>query len=164
MAQTPEYVVLNGTTTVTVTGNFMRCTRAQGILAGSGGINAGAITINQATTTANVFAVMPTTGQTNIGAYTVPAGKSVLLKRVRASITRANGSAGSSTIILNARRKGEIFRGIRVFEVQTGDATEFTQVGGDLLPPGTDIKFTIDQVSDTNTIADGAFEFYLIDN
>lgn len=101
--QTPKYAVLNGASTVTVTVNAIRCSRAKIIIAGSSGVNEGVITINQATTTANVFANVPATGRTTIAATTVPAGKLMVLKRVRAAITRANGSAGSATILLNAR-------------------------------------------------------------
>ncbi len=92
----PFYVIMNGTTAVTQSGSYMRITRALVVIAGSNGSNVGAITIRQATTTANVFAVMPTTGQTTIGAFTVPAGKIGLLKRFRISIVRANGSLGSA--------------------------------------------------------------------
>lgn len=161
--QPDEYVIMNGTSGVTVTGSYMRCDRAFGVLAGSGGVNAGQITVRQATTTANVFAVMPTFGQTTIGATTIPAGKIAIIRRVRAAITRNNGSAGSATIILQIRQIGESWRAIRDFEIQTGASVEFTQLGGDVLLPGTDIKFTIQQVSDNGTIADGAFEYTLID-
>lgn len=160
--QDAAYAILNGTTGVTVTGDFARCPRASVILAGSGGTNAGAITIRQATTTANVFAVMPAGyGQTQIGAFTVSAGKLLVVRRVRCSIVRANGSAGSATILLMARRRGEVFRAIRSFEIQTGAPTEFTAVGGDVLPPMTDVKFRVDQVSDSNTIIDAAIEYTL---
>lgn len=155
-----KYVVLNGTTGVTVTGDFIRCTRARIIIAGSTGNNEGTITVRQATTTANIFAQLPAGfGQTTIGCYTVDAGKTFLLKRVRVSISRSNGSAGSATITLRARRFGEVFRAIRAFEIQTGAPTEFLQQGADILPEGTDIKFTIDDVSDSNTVAEAAFEY-----
>lgn len=160
--QDPVYVVLNGTTAVTTSGvDAMRAPRAQVILAGSSGRNEGTITVRQATTTANVFAVMPAFGRTTIGAMTIPAGKAGLLKRVRAAITRENGSAGSATITLNTRRHGEAWQAIRAFEIQTGAAVEFVQIGGDLLGPGTDIKFTIDSVSDNNTVIDGAIELIM---
>ena len=161
--QPSRYVIMNGTTGVTVTGNYMRCPRASVIIAGTGGVNAGAITVRQATTTANVFAVMPTFNQTTIGAFTVPAGKICVMKRIRVAITRANGSAGSATINLNVRRRGEVFRAARVFEVQTGAPTEFTALGGILAAPGSDIKFTIEDVSDNNTVVDGAIEYLLVD-
>lgn len=162
--QDPVYVILNGTSGVTVTGNYMRCSRASVILAGSSDGNEGTITVRQATSTSNVFAVMPSqNNQTTIGATTVPAGKVMLLKRIRAAITRANGSPGSATVMVKARRKGEVFRAIRDFELQTGAAVEFTQIGADILPGGTDIKFRVEQVSDNNTIIDCAFEYFLVD-
>lgn len=162
--QDPQYAVLNGTTGVTVSGDFMRCAQAEVILAGSGGTNAGSITVRQKTTTANVFAVMPaSTGNTVIGACTIPVGKTALLKRVRVAITRANGSAGSANITLRVRRQGEIFRAIRNFEAQTGASTEFRQEGVDIIRECSDIKFRVDSVSDNNTIAEGAFEFYLVE-
>lgn len=161
--QDPEYVILNGTTGVTVTGNFMRCSRAAVIAAGSSGQNEGTITIRQATTTANVFAQVPTSGQTTIGAYTVPAGKIALVKRIRVAMVRSNGSAGSATASANVRPKGQAWRSVRVFEISDSNSADFTQVGADTLFAGTDVKFTIDQVSDNNTIVDGAFEFFLID-
>ena len=162
--QADQFVIMNGTTGVTVTGNFMRCTRAKVLLAGSGGLNAGIITVRQATTTANVFAQMPVTGQTTIAAYTVPAGKTMLIKRIRASITRANGSAGSATIILFYRTRSGAWNGIRVFELQTGAPTEFTSEGALVIPEGSDVKYRISNVSDNNTVAEGAFEYYLVDN
>ena len=163
--QTAVYVVLNGTTNVNTSGvTAMRATRALVVLAGSGGSAAGDITIRQASSTSNVFAVMPADlNQTTIGAYTVPSGKLMLVKRYRVSITRANGSAGSATIAFLVRNRGEVFRGLRVFEVQTGTGTSFTEEGGEVLQPGTDIKFRVTQVSDNNTVAEGVFEAILID-
>jgi hypothetical protein len=82
--QDSRYVVLNGTTGVTVTGNYMRCPQGQVILAGSSGNNEGTITARQATTTANVFMVMPAqANRTAILAFTVDMGSVGLIKRVR---------------------------------------------------------------------------------
>lgn len=162
--QTSKYVVLNGTTGVTVTGNYMRCSRASIILAGTTGGNEGTITVRQATTTANVFAAIPVgANQTAIAAFTVPTGKILILRRLRVGITRASGTAGSAQISFRCRNRGEVFRTIRPFEVQTGDAVEFTALGGDIIAPGADIKFRVDSVSDNNTIADGAFEYSLFE-
>ncbi len=160
--QTPEYIIMNGVTGVNTTGTYLRCPRGKVVLAGSSGLNEGEITVRQSTTTANVMAVMPTFGQTTIGAYTVPACKIMIIKRFRASITRANGSGGSATIVFQIRERGGAWQGKRVFEVQTGTGTGFTQEGGIVVPPQTDMKFTITQVSDTNTIAEGAIEYYEI--
>lgn len=161
--QPSKYAILNGTTNVTVTVDAMRCTRAKVIYAGSSGTNEGTLRIRQASTTANIFAQVPTSGQTTVGAYTVPNGKVAVLKRIRTTITRTNGSAGSATIQLNAREPYGAWRAVRVFELQTGAATEFTNVGGIVFTEGFDVKYTIADVSDNNTVAEGAFEFYLID-
>ena len=162
--QPSKYVILNGTTGVTVSGNYIRCTRAKVITAGSSGGIEGTITVRQETTTANVFAIMPAgANQTEIAAYTVPAGKILILRRVRAAITRASGAAGSATVRLLVRNFGEVYRAVRDFEVQTGGATEFTQIGGDILHACTDIKIHVESVSDNNTIIDAAFEYLEMD-
>lgn len=158
--QVPVYFILNGATAVTVAGTYMRCSRAQVILAGSSGSNEGVLTIRQATTTANVFAVMPSgQNQTAIMAFTVPNNKFVVIRRVRLAITRANGSAGSAFAGVLSRRPGEVFRTIRPFELQTGASVEFTALGGDVLAPKTDLKFRIFSVSDNNTVVDGTIEY-----
>lgn len=157
--QTDAFVVLNGTTPVTLTGNYMRGRRGQILLAGSSGGNEGTITANQSVTTANVFFVMPAGfNQTVIAAFTVPAGKVAIIRRLRVSITRSNGSAGSATIDILARPPGEVFRALRVFEVQNGPGTPVENLGGDILPPGTDVKARVESVSDNNTISEAAFE------
>ncbi len=161
--QDPVYVILDGTSTVTQSTDAFRCTRAKIILSGSTGTNEGTITIRQQTDTSNVFAQIPTTGQTTVGAYTVPNGKIMVIKRIRASIVRTNGSAGSATILLNAREPQGSWRAVRVFELQTGAPTEFSNEGGLVFLEGEDVKYTIDDVSDNNTVAEGVFEYYLID-
>jgi len=160
--QQSKYVILNGTSNVTVTVDAMRCTRAKVIMAGSSGLNEGTIRVRQATSITNIFAQTPTTGQTTIAAYTVPLGKIAVLKRLRVSITRTSGSAGSATVILNAREPQGAWRGVRVFELQTGAPTSFTNEGGIVFLEGTDIKYTVNDVSDNNTVIEAAFEFYLI--
>ena len=162
--QTSVYVILNGTTTVTTTGvNAMRCDTGRIILAGSSGLNEGSITVTQSVSTTNVFCVIPTFGSTTIGAFTVPAGKDCVIKKVLCSIVRANGSAGSATIALYARPFGQAFQAQRVYELQTGAPVDDDIEGGIVLPPGTDIKGTVAQVSDGNTIAQINIEYYLID-
>lgn len=163
--QLAQYFVMNGASTVDRTVNAMRCSRAQVILAGSGGTAAGDILLRQATSTSNVFAyILAGQDQTTQAVYTVPAGKKALLKRVRTSIARASGAAGSAVMTLRVRRRGEVFRAARVFDVQTGGGAEFRNVGGDVFPPACDIKFRVDSVSDTNTFAEAAFELDVMSN
>jgi len=155
-----DTITLNGTTAVTSSGTWWRINRAYVVTAGSTGGNEGTITIASSTTTANVFVVMPTgNNQTLVGAYTVPDSTDILIKRVRTAIVRSTGAAGSATVSLRIREQGGVYRGIRVFEVQTGSPTGFTAIGGIMLGPGTDIKWTIETVSDANTVCEAAFEY-----
>lgn len=161
---TSEEITLNGTTPVTSSLSWWRINRVQVITAGTDGENQGQINVDPTTTGSSArFAAVPLFNQSTIAAYTVPAGRTMLLKRVRASITRSNGSAGSATVTLRVRPPGEVFRAIRIFELQTGAPTEFTNLGGDVIAPGSDIKFRVETVSDTNTVAEAAMEFVLLD-
>jgi hypothetical protein len=163
---TSEVITMNGTLPVTSTRSWWRVNRVEVLTVGSAGDNQGTITVDPSTTGSSArFAAVPLFNQSTIGAYTVPAGRTMLLKRVRAAITRANGSAGSATMTLRVRAPGadQAYRSIRVFELQTGAPTEFTQLGGDVIEAGSDIKFRVEQVSDGNTIAEAAMEFVLLD-
>jgi hypothetical protein len=160
-----ENITLNGTTAVTSISTWWRINRVKVLTAGTGDQNAGNVTVRSTTTTANVFAVMPLGfNQSTIGAYTVPFDKTMIIKRVRVTITRSNGSAGSATISLRIRPIGGVFNAARVFELQTGGSTSFESLGGLIAESGSDVKYRIDNVSDNGTIAEGAFEYVLIDN
>lgn len=161
--QEPVYIILNGTTSVTTSGvNAMRCPSGRIVLAGSSGRNEGQITVTQAVSTSNVFCVIPTFGATTIGAFAVPAGKDCLITSVNRSITRANGSAGSATIAVNTRLFGQGFTAERVYELNTsGSPVDETILGP--FPAGTDIKGTVESVSDNNTIAEIEMEYVFID-
>ena len=161
-----EYIILNGTTPVIVTGDFRRVNKAKVVLDGGVGVdghNLGTITIRQETTPINIFAEMPISGQTNIACYTVPVGKSMIIKRLYISITRSSGASGSANVVLNSREVLGSWNGLRSFDIQTGGNVSYTLEGGLTLYEGTDIKLTADSVSDNNTIVNGEFEFYLID-
>lgn len=157
-----EDLTMNGVSAVTSTNSWWRVNRAQVLTAGSGGENAGNITIRPTTSTSNVFAVLPAGfNQTTIAAYTVPAECTAVIRRIRAAIVRANGSAGSATISLRSRPTGGVYNALRVFEVQTGPGTGYTEVGGTVLTAGTDIKFRVDTVSDNNNVVEAAVEMVI---
>lgn len=134
------------------------------VLAGSSGWNEGTITINQATTHANVFVAMPAeSGATVIGADSVPAGKQALLKRFRVSMARANGSAGSADVKFMARPRGGAWTAERDFQITDARGPDYSEEGGGSLPPMCDWKFRCDDVSDNNTVIEVALEAKLID-
>ena len=158
-----EDITLNGTNAVTSINSWWRVNRVKVLTGGSGGANAGVITVRSTTTTANVFAAVPVgSNQSQIGAFTVPAGQIMVLKRLRIAITRATGAAGSATVSLREREPGGVFQAARIFEIQTGAPAEFTSFAGERIVAGTDMKFEIEAVSDNNSIFDGAFEYVLV--
>ncbi len=155
-----EDFTLNGTTPVTSSNSWWRINRAYVLTAGSGGKNAGIISVIPSTTTANVMVRLPATfNQSHIAALTVPHGKILLIKRLRAAITRASGAAGSATLSLRVREPGGVYRSLRVYEMQTGATVSEKELGGIMMIAGTDIKFTVDDVSDNNTVVDASFEW-----
>ena len=104
-----ETVTLNGLTPVVSTLLYKRLDRVKVVTAGSTGHNVGDITINQSTTTAVVFAVIPATyNSTMIAAITVPSNKTGYLISQTASI--ASKTAASADIGIQSRAVGEVFR------------------------------------------------------
>lgn len=74
-----DYVVLNGTTNVATVATFLRVYRAHIVHAGSGGINAGAITIGNNADTVVQAQIEASIGQTNMAMWSVPAGKQLVV-------------------------------------------------------------------------------------
>lgn len=161
--QVPVYIIMNGTSAVTATGDYFRCSRARVIHSGSSGINAGSITTRQASTTANIFSVMDIIGKTELALDTVPKGKTAIIKDVRASIVRTSGAAGSGHVVLFAREKGGSWNAREVFGIQSGANVDQRFRGGIVLESGTDFKLQVQDVSDNNTEADGSMEYFFID-
>lgn len=158
-----EDLTLNGTTKVTSSNTWWRVNRAYVLTAGSGGTNAGNITVQSTTTTANIFAyIIAGEAQTQMAVYTVPHDRRIILKTGYVSIVRASGTAGSAVCTVRAREPGGVFRAVHNVDLQTGGAPSFNFVGGLVLPEGTDIKVTIDSVSDPNTFATASFEAYIL--
>lgn len=155
-----ETVNLNGTTPVLSVGTWWRINDAKILTAGTGRKNAGTITIRSSTTTANVFTVMPIgLNETSPTAFTVPFGQKCLIKTIRAAITRLSGAAGSATIIFNARPDGGVYNAERIYECQTG--ARISEDDELVLDELTDIKMTVEQVSDNATVAEGSFRYIL---
>lgn len=158
-----ETISLNGTTGVVSINTWWRVNRLIVLTAGSGGENAGQITVRATTTTANVFAVVAAGfNQSTIAAYTVPANKTMVVLRKRISITRATGADGSATISFRVRDPGGVYRADPIYEIQTGSNVNTVFSAGVTHPAGTDMKVRVENVSDNNTIAEASFEFVLI--
>ena len=164
-ADQTEDLTLNGTSAVTTSNTWSRMARIQVLTAGSGGENAGTITCRHSSTTANVFAVMPTgNNQTTIAAFTIPTGKTGYIKRVRVSMGRANGSPGSAVLTVREREENGVFRGVRREALTTAFPVQYEISGSISLPAKTDVKVRIESVSDNNSQIAAAIEYVLIDN
>lgn len=160
-----EDITLNGAAQVTSSNTWWRINRMYVLTAGSGGENAGALTCRSTTTTANVFAVVSAGyNQTQIAAWTVPAMHTAWLKRVRISMGRANGAAGSALVTIRSRELGGVYRSIRVFTITDSMSADYTALGGSSMAAGSDIKVRCESVSDTNTEIEAALEFLIVED
>jgi hypothetical protein len=104
-----EDVILDGATPVDTVAAFIRMDRMRILTAGTGGKNAGSITVAQKVTTANVMAVMPIGyNSTMIAAWTIPAGFRGFFTGWGASLS--GGSVGNALVRLLARPEGQTFQ------------------------------------------------------
>ena len=99
--------------------------------------------------------MLPLYGQTNVCADTVPATKRRLLGRASVKLARANGSAGSAILQLNIRKIGHAWNAIRTYDLTDGAGITEKEPGGFWMPPGTDYKISVPDVSDNNTQIQG---------
>lgn len=160
-----ETISLNGVTAVASTGTYTRVNRVKVITAGSGEANAGTLTVEHTTTSANVFATVPIgSNQSRVCAYTVPLGCTMMITSVHVSIARASGAAGSATISLRCRPDGEVFQSAITAEITTGVPFSGTFQGGMPMPALGDVKWHVESVSDNNTVISALFEYLLIDD
>lgn len=151
----PITVTLNGTTPVLVSATTMkRCSKIEVLTAGSGGSNAGIITVRHTTTTGNIFAAVPVGANISSGCvYTVPSGKTLYVSRVFAQLARASGAAGSAGITIRTRKINEVFQAVRDPEITSSQSFELYDPNYFLeLPAKTDIKVSVDSMSDDNSI------------
>lgn len=160
-----EYVILNGTTGVTTTKDFIRQDKATIELAGSNGYNVGEITANQSVTTDNVTMVMPAdSGQTACCCTTVPSGKRWVVNLLEFSIVRVNGSSGSAQVQFQVRERGSNAWQTKRFEsVSTSFAYIEEITGGIVIEEQSDVKWRIQSASDNNTEATAIIGYVEID-
>ncbi len=159
-----EIITLNGATAVDSVNTYIRCTRAMVLTAGSGGENAGEITIRQKTTTANIFAKLPLGyNQTMIACDTVPSGKIGYVRRWFFALAgRTNADSVGKLLV---RPVGSVFQTKEKLSLQ-GNGTTFIESVHDI-PKGpyaakTDIKISADSDS-ANTGISAGFCMILVD-
>ncbi len=162
-----EDVTLNGTSWVSSAETWYRVNRAVGLTYGSGGTNAGGVTIRHTTTTANIFAVVPADGgQTAICCYTIPTGSTGYLVGGFVRMVRANGSPGSANCSLRIREAGGSgFRAGMLFDVSHSASAQLGQIPGEtIFQGGDDVKVRVDDVSDSNTMVNANMVIVLVED
>ncbi len=164
-AEIVEYIILNGATAVDSVLTYLRASRAVVVLAGSAGTNAGAITVRQNVTTANVFINMPIgEGRTAVCAYTIPATKSAYFYDWGASL--AEKGAAASVVKLKMRPVGQVFQLLDVQSINsTGSSTinRTFRIPKDLVPQRTDLLIEADSSVNNNAVA-AYFDLVLVDD
>lgn len=158
-----ETVTLNGTTPVDTANTYLRAHTARVVTAGSGGTNAGNITFRHTTTTANQFLYMLAgRAQTNCACYTVPAGKTGIIKRVHASVRRATSAAIDAALYV--RNENEVFRYRRPFTASQTSPWVDNIYSGVSLSEKTDLCLQVSSTSANNTEVTGGFDIIIVDN
>jgi len=157
---------LNGKTPVAPdapydTTNFIRCHTASTLTAGSGGENAGTLTVRHATTTTNVFLTMPVgRNQTNNTAYTIPAGYNAVITNLRMAIAQGTTSA-SAEGFFRVRTFGSVWRNRRPLLAQNTYPAEDLREEYLTFSEKTDMIMRVTFCSNNNTIVLGRYYVYL---
>jgi len=158
-----EDVDLDGTTPVTTVNTYLRCWKVLGIASGTGGTNAGDITINHSTTTANVFGkILAGKNTTHQCIYTVPAGFTAYVVSYEAAMLD-NGSNRSIMTGYSKDNNGNELE-IRPFIITTTYNSSFHIHGGLPIPEKTDLAMRVSSVSGSNADITGSFEIRQVRN
>jgi len=165
----PDVTVdMDGTTPVSLgTQEYYRSSRARVVTVGSGGANAGAITVRHKTTTANVFSVIPINANTTLlMAYTVPLGKTMYIRKGLVSVGRAGGALGSADITIRTRSPvaDSPFVALRAVMVTSSSAYTYPNAGYFVVNERYDFKVSVEDVSDGDTTVSAEYDAYLVDN
>lgn len=159
-AQQSEDVTLNGTAPVVTDGSWRRMFRVEVLTAGTSGGNVGTVTVSYVKTGVVFAVVAPGKNQTQVAAYTVPAGFSGEVINFSAQMARASGADGSAEITVRRRREGGVYNTIRNYELTQASTTP---PRGNPIPldPLDDLLVRVESVSDSGTIVTAEFDVIL---
>lgn len=159
-----EVITLNGTTPVASVNTYRRMHTMSVRSAGSGGVNAGAITARHTTTTSNIFNIIqPGFNQSFGSGYTVPAGYAALLRRMKVNI-RLVVTAVAVEGVIWTRSFGSVFRARRPFSANNSLNTNDEIYGGLQLTEKSDIILRVLTVTANNIDISGGYDLILIKN
>lgn len=165
-----EVVSMNGTSGVTTTNTFSRCYLVRVISSGSGGSNAGDITVKHTTTTANIFAVMPAgQSRTKLSNYTIPTGKRGMLTAYWASMSNnsAPGTTARARVAIYTRESGtDTWEDRRSLWLSSVTGISRVELGGAItLPSGTDVVLRVESgASADNLSVIGSYDLFIVTN
>lgn len=160
-----ETLTLNGTTKVNSVNTFTRVHRAFALTSGSSNqaFNAGNLTVQHLTTTANIFLTVPAgRNQSQVAAYTIPANKTGYLKKIDVTMKRSNTANADGGLWV--RNNGASPRVISIFSLSQTDKFTENIYGGYVLPALTDVALRIFTVSANNTEVTAEFDMVLVNN
>jgi len=158
-----ETINLNGQTKVDSANTYTRVNRVLVLTAGSAtAFNAGTLTCQHKTTTANIFAVVPIgVNQSQVAAFTIPAGKTGYINQITVSVKRSNNAV--IDYALWVRNSGAAPRLIRIgSDSQTSSAIDRI-FGGIPLPALTDVTSRVTSSSANGVEVTAAFDLILVD-
>ncbi len=157
-------VTLNGTTQVSLGAlTYTRASSMRVLTSGSGGANAGTLTLRHTSQTSNIFAVMPIgLNKTAISAFTVPLGYTLYINERDIRVSRSGNATVSADTSLRFRESGGVF--------ETAVAPSITNHAPYSCVKGTyykfiaqtDIKWSVDAISASNGIVTSEFNGILI--
>ncbi len=149
-----ETIVMTGATEVVTTSTWRRLNRIKVLTAGSGGANSGVITATGSDSSAVYATVAVGKNQTQITAYTVPAGYEGSVIAVYAGLARASGAAGSAELTFRCRAEGGVYNTLINDDVTNSRTLDLDVTNMIPMPLAakTDVLMRVESVSDNNTI------------
>ena len=158
-------VTLNGTSAVSLGAvTYTRASRLTVVTAGSGGSNAGTLTLRHTTTTTNIFAVMPAgRNRTAIACYTVPTGYVLAVNRVVFRMVISGGSNASAECVFACRDfvTDGAFQSVLSPDITVSMPYEYNN-GYILFPARTDIRCDAIAASTNNSRVTAEFSGVLV--
>jgi len=156
-----ETVTLNGLTPVATTQQFRRAHTMRVVSAGSGGLNAGTLTVRHSTTEANIFLTMVVgSNQTQCSAYSVPAGHTAYIRRVNCTVRSSATAYVEGNLWI--RNFGEVFRQRRSFSASNTLGHRDEIYGGIAVPEKSDVVIRITSCSANNTVVLAGYDLLLV--
>lgn len=166
-----ETLTLNGTTAVSTTLAYRRINQVQVETAGSGEVNAGAITLTMQNAPVTVTAhVVAGRGQLTQAIYTLPAATRGYLGRLYAIVNKSGVAASTASVTLFGRTGIDGSEPAIRNKFTAGLSRDGAgYISHDLTPPlivigPCDVFFRVEEVSANDTSVDAGFDITLVDN